>query len=345
MKIIALCILVLLIAINAQAYSAGYVRNNMKGGVRLESDSPNKDTWKDLVDAFLDGAEVDEYVANSTECVHDTEDTYEDMNEAIGHFIKRGWSWENWLDLNGALGSFTPFVRTCYDVGVGGKEDTMDYINSFDSLVDFAMQAKDNVVVHVFDWYDVIAKFNDAFSRGRNKDVAYQVGRALNLFLIFKPRSAPVQLQAGEVTIPDFRWAEEFLKGFLNGTKVLSSDRVKHCVNETEFMVESIEDANAQFKKKTEESYREGVFELADMFEHLKPLNEECYYGVADVEATVKKYIKTFKSPIDIAINAARHFNELYSDGLALIQHFKNDEWYSAGYDSGDILYNIFFDH
>lgn len=333
-----------MIAFNAQAFPSSYVRNNLKGGVRLADDSVGKDTWKDYVDAFLEGSTIDEIVANSTECVHDIEDTNEDMTEAITHFIKRGWSLENWFDLNGALGDFTPLIRTCYDVGHDGMEDAKTHFGKFDSLVDFAEQARDNAIIHSIEWFDVVAKFNEAFSKKKGKDIAFQAGRAITLFLNFDARGSNKLTSSQPIQLPDLHWLENLMQGFLNGTQVLSSQRVKNCVNETLFMVDSITDANVQFAKKTDEGFREGVFELGDMFAHLKPLNEECYYGVGDIEATIQKYIKSFKTPIDILFNALKHFNEISVDVISVMQHYNNKEWYDLGFDLGDIFYNVFFD-
>jgi hypothetical protein len=349
MKVALISMCLVLLAFNASALSRNSIKEAMAGSMKLDSDSFGSDTWKDYFDAFLDGANVDEIVANSTDCVHDVEYSYDDTAEAISHFVSRGWSWETWLDLNEAIGTYTPLVRTCYDVTADSVEDAKDHFQRFDSVTDFALQAKDNIVVHIFDWYNIISKFNEAISKKKNKEIAFQAGAALNLFLNFDSKLTPTNGQESELyalgDIDDLlRNAEEFMKGFLNGTKVLSSQRVKNCVNETEFMVASVEDAVDQFQKHTDEGFREGVFEIADTFEHFKPINEQCYYAVGDIETTIQKYIKTFKTPLDILFNAARHFNELYGDILGFIQHTKNGEWYDSGKDFGDIFYNIFFD-
>lgn len=348
MRVTLISVLLLVCAFSAHAVSRDYIRNQMMKGLRMESDSFGSDTWKDILDSFLDGAAVDNFVDNSTDCVHDFEYSYTDMSEAVSHLYSRGWSWENYLDLNEALGSFTPLIKTCYDVSFDSYSDVITHFSKFDSFATFATQAKDNVVVHVFDWYDVVAKINEAVSSSSSKDIAYQVGRSITLFLNFEAKMpSPTKTTQGVNNLGDFddllRYAEEFMVGFLNGTQVLSSDSVTNCINETEFMVASVEDAYTQFEKSSTEGTREGVFELADMFEHLKPLNEDCYSAYGDIETIVQKYIATFSSPLDIALNAAKHFNELYVDVISLIQHYKNNEWKSTGQDMGDIFYNIFF--
>jgi len=339
-KILALALLAVLMLCSVQAIPSKFLQKRQSG---LSGKIDLTETAKELIDAFLDGAEVDKMISNSTTCLHNIEHGYDDILEAISHFTKRGWSWENYLDMTGALGDVTGIVRVCFNVTDETITQAREHFTRFDSFVDFAMQAKDNVVVHLFDWYDVYTKLSEAIEKGRDKDVAFQVGRSSRLFLEFTPNMPSELIHGGAVDLPDLRPLEEFLNGFLNGTQILSSDKIQRCVNETEFMVASIEDANAQFNKGTDDGFREGIFEIADMFEHLRPLNEQCYTGINDVRAILEKYIKTFKSPLDIALNAARHFTEIYADVLGSIQHFHNEEWRLMGKDVGDIVFSVFF--
>lgn len=341
-QIIALLVLVLTIAANATNYIP--LRQAVKGQATNNLDPVNADTWKDILFAFLDGADVDVLVANSTLCISNSINMVNNIEEAVLHIVTRGWDWDNWLDFTSSVGTITPFVRTCYDVTYSSIHLGTDYVDSFSSFIDFANQAKNNAMMHIFDWYDVMAKVNDAIAKKKNKDLAFQIGRAITLLLVFPPKSTDVYAsEYTELALPDLRPYEDFLKGFINGTQVFGSKSVKSCVNETEFMVKSIEDAQVQFNKKTDEGTRMGVFELADMFEHFRPLNEQCYNGVADVQAIIKKYINTFTSLIDIAINAARHFNQIYGDILGCYQNWRNKKYYEAGKNAGDVFYNVFF--
>jgi hypothetical protein len=298
--------------------------------------------FTDYFDSFLEGIGADDLVKNSTDCVHNIERGWADMSEAISHIYVRGMTWENWIDLQGALGDLTPIIRTCYNVTEESVDGIKRHYGGFGGFVDFIKKTAENAGKHVFDWYDVYAKINEAVTRGRPKEIAYQIGRSVRLLLDF-PVTAPVQQTTQEVSLPDLRPLEDFMKGFLNGTKLLDSDNIKKCINETEFMVQSIEDAQAQFNKKTPEGFKNGIMELADMFAHLKPLNEECVGSYADIKSIIAKYIKTFSSPLDIALNAAKHFKEIYSDVLSGIQDFNSARYKDAGRDMGDIFYNIFF--
>jgi hypothetical protein len=333
MKVTFIGLLFVVLALTS--VSAAQINSRMNGG-------RNAVEWKEYFDSFLEGVGADDLVEHSTDCVHNLEQGWEDMSEAINHIYVRGWTWENWLDLQGALGDVTPIVRTCYNVTEESVDGIKKHYGSFGSFVNFIKKATENAGKHVFDWYDVYAKINEAVTRGRPKEIAYQIGRSVRLLLDF-PVTAPVQQTTQEVSLPDLRPLEDFMKGFLNGTKLLDSDNIKKCINETEFMVQSIEDAQAQFNKKTPEGFKNGIMELADMFAHLKPLNEECVGSYADIKSIIAKYIKTFSSPLDIALNAAKHFKEIYSDVLSGIQDFNSARYKDAGRDMGDIFYNIFF--
>lgn len=347
MKTLLVSIWIALFMLSIHASSPQYMRSFLRGNTKLETDSnpERKPTWKEIIDAFIDGTEIDDMFDNTTECVHDFEISYEDIYEATNHFIQRGWTWENWIDLNGAIGTITPLVRTCYDPTHDSINDAKDYFGSFNSIIDFGMQARDNVLVHIFDWYDVSAKINDYFQKGKTKDLANEIGHALNLFFVFDPKS-PREARSTQSmnALPDLHWLENFLQGFINGTQVLSSESVVNCVNETLFMVDSLTDANAQFKKGGEEGFKQGVFEIADMCEHSKPLNQECKNGLEDVIKIVQKYINTFKNPSDILFNAAKHFMELYQDSIDFMQSLNKEEWYDAGLDLGDMFYLVFVD-
>lgn len=340
-KIILLVLAVAMMAWTTEAAS-GFMTNSKIGSLLAKNGL--SETYRELIDAFLDGANVDDLIKNSTACLHFLENGYDDLWEAGNHLWVRGWTWENHLDLMKAFGDFTPIVRVCFNVTDDSARNIREHFGKFDGFLDFTMQAKDNAIKHIFDWYDIYAKINDAMTRQRSKDVAFQIGRAVRLLLDFPARMTEGELyQLAE--LPDFRELQDFLKGFLNGTRLLSSDRIRNCVNETEFMVRSLEDANAQFGKGTDAGFREGLFELADMFAHLKPIHVECQAGWVDVYNVVMKYWKTFSSPLDILFNAMRHFNQLYQGFLAAFQHYYNDDWKSLGRDFGDIFYNVFFDH
>eukprot|EP00345_Euplotes_harpa_P012318 CAMPEP_0168334654 /NCGR_PEP_ID=MMETSP0213-20121227/10412_1 /TAXON_ID=151035 /ORGANISM="Euplotes harpa, Strain FSP1.4" /LENGTH=297 /DNA_ID=CAMNT_0008339371 /DNA_START=62 /DNA_END=952 /DNA_ORIENTATION=+ len=278
----------------------------------LASDSELKETYFELIDAAMDGANINDLMKNTTTCVHNIEKGSTEISATIMYFVNYGWSWDNYLNFNGALGNLTPIIRVCYDVIGNSTTSLQEHFSKFQNFVDFVNQAKNNAVKNIFTWYDIYARLQDAITRAKNKDAAFQIGRAARLLLDFPPQGVSQVQQLDAVTLPDLRWLEDFARGFLNGTRVFSSDRIRKCINETDFVVQSFVDGNNCFANGTTNPFRCMVFEVADISEHLRPFNEECYYAGVDVYKVILNYIDTFKTPLDILFNALRNFMTIY---------------------------------
>jgi hypothetical protein len=306
------------------------------------SNNYKSSTWQELFDSFMEGAQFDDLIENTTDCVHTLEIGYADVSEAVNHLYVRGYSWENYLDFLGSIGDFSPITRSCFDVVGQTSFDLKDHFSRFDGFVDYATQILQNAKSHFFDWYTIYTKITDAVSRNRPKEVAFQVGYAFVLLFNFKPNAELTTQIYTEVNIPNLEWLADLLEGFLNGTRILSSDNIKKCINETDFAVDSVTDANREFKKGTDEGFRNGVIELTDVFEHLLPWQTDCYDGAADIKKIVLQYYNSFESPLDILYNAIRHSSEISIDFVSALQNFKNEKWEALGKNVGDIFFNIF---
>ncbi|CAI2374552.1 unnamed protein product [Moneuplotes crassus] len=299
-------------------------------------------TVQELFDSFLEGFDVNSFVTNSTECIHKTEKGYVDISEAVNHLIHRGWTWENHLDLLGSFGNMTPITRTCFDVAVGARDQITDFFGNFDGFIDFATQVKDGAIANAWEWYTISSAIVSSIQGNRPKEVAFQAGKALALLFKFNPRFTAQDIVKTIVSLPSLKPLEDFLVGFIEGSTVFDSENIKGCVSETEFLVQSVEDANKEFSRGTEAGFREGVFEIADVFERLKPLNEGCYKGANDVIRIVTNMYNTFNSPLDIVINAARNGPAISASALGLYQAFRNENWKTVGREGGRIFFYVF---
>ena len=338
-SIFALLVVLLLISCFTQVDARGATQHKVTG---LNHHPNRKPTPQELFDSFMDGLDIDTMVANSTNCVHILEQGYIDISEAVNHIYKRGWSWENYLDVLSSLGTVTPITRTCFDVAVDARSEFSSYFGSFEGFIDFVNQARNNAITHSWEWYTISSAIVSAIQNNRPLEAAFQIGKGLHLMFDFKPTMNSVSISQITLDLPDLRPLEDLLKGFLEGSKVFDSENIRNCVNNTEFVVQSIEDANAEFSKKTDEGFRNGIFEITDVFEILKPLNLFCYDGTEDVRKIVNRIIKNFSSPLDILINAARHIPELSAAGLGVWQAFKNSEFKDMGTELGKIFYYVF---
>ena len=338
-SIFALLVVLLLISCFTQVDARRTIQHKVTG---LNHHYNKKPTTQEIFDSFMDGLDIDTMVSNSTNCVHILEQGYIDISESVNHMYIRGWSWENYLDVLSSLGTVTPITRTCFDVTVDAKREFYSYFGSFESFIDFVNQARNNAITHSWDWYTISSAIVTAIQNDRPLEAAFQIGKGLHLMFDFKPTMNSASISQITLDLPDLRPFEDLLKGFLEGSKVFDSENIANCVNNTEFVVQSIDDANTEFSKKTDQGFKNGVFEIADIFEILKPLNLYCYDGTEDVRKILDRIIKNFNSPLDILINAARHVPELTAAGLGAWQAFKNSEFKNLGTELGSIFYYVF---
>lgn len=300
-------------------------------------------TWQELFDNFMEGLAIDEMIDNSTNCVHYVEAGYQDISEAINHFVTRGWTFENYLDFLGSLSHATPITRTCFDVVVEGRATFAEYIAEFDGFIDFANQAAQSIITNPFPWIKIGTDIFNAITSKRPKEVAFNIGVAIRTFFAFAPKMyTEINAARRALGLPDLRPIEDFMRGFLEGSQVFSSDNISNCLNYTEFVVKSVEDANREFGKGGESGFRNGVFEIADVAEVLRPLNEACINGGFDIKSAFLNIYKTFGSPIDIVLNAARHMNQISFAAIGAWQDFRNGNWHSLGKELGQIFYFVF---
>lgn len=331
---------IMLFTSNLSTMQARLVTNMRHAG--LENSLKAQPTYIELLDSFMEGFDIDSIVNNSVECVHKSEVGIEDIGEAVNHLWFRGWTWENHLDFFGSLGNVAPITRTCFDVAVDARQQFSEFFGSFDGVVDFANQVRNGVMRNAWEWYTLGSAIVSAIQTNRPKEIAFNAGKALALLFKFDPVFKATYKSDGVTALPDLRPIEDLLVGFIDGSQVFNSDNVKNCVNNTEFVVASVEDANREFAKRTDAGFRAGVFEIADVFEVLKPLNEYCANGFDDVQVTVQRLIRTFGSPFDIIVNATRHATGISASGLAIWQAWRNSNWKVLGTEAGKIFWYVF---
>lgn len=341
MKNVILALLAIIVFTSAIT-GAEATKTPRAGLFRAGSTVTSGPTPQELFDSFLEGFDVNSFVKNSTDCVHKTERGYVDISEAVNHMIKRGWTWENYLDILGSLANITPMTRTCFDVTIDARQQINTFFGNFDGFIDFANQVRDGIVTNAWEWYTISSALVSSIQNNRPKEVAFQVGKALALLFKFNPRLRSQEVTEFATSLPSLRPLEDFLTGFIEGSRVFDSKNIKSCVNETEFLVASIEDANREFSRRTDAGFRAGVFEIADIFERLKPLNSWCFDGSNDVVRIVTNMYNTFNSPLDIIINAARNGPAISAAALGFYQAFRNGDWKSVGQQSGSIFFMVF---
>lgn len=301
-----------------------------------------------LLDHFMEGMKINELAANTTECVHYTEVGYDHLRSAVENMTHNGWNVSTHLNFLTSLGNLAPMIKTCYNTTKNGTAEFFDHLNGFHNLTDFLNQTSTHVMEHYWDWYKITSSLMFALEGNRTDEAAYQLGAATRLIIDVTPRSSKRSTLQGSASsgfsfqLPNLRPYENFLSGFINGSHVLNSTNITHCLNETGFLAGALENATYGLGNQTLEGFEHALFDIADVLEHLGPQGLSCYGGVIDAVDILNRYNQTLYSPTQIGITALRNSPALYADVMGAYAGYNSSNYTTMGYSFGDMFFNLF---
>jgi hypothetical protein len=108
-------LLVTLICCVLASASAKSLFEDLKTGAQMDRLSITTDEINEWIDAFLEGARINNYVTDSTVCVEATQNMTANYVFSISAAMG-GLSLENYFAITKAVSSMQPWMKTCYDV-------------------------------------------------------------------------------------------------------------------------------------------------------------------------------------------------------------------------------------
>jgi len=220
------------------------------------------------------------------------------------------------------------------------EEDIFQYFSQFNSINDFFYQSlKNALVVRMYDWINLIADLERAIENEDWLTVFYILGNGWDLFFNFVPSRSFDRFTISST----FSSQVEFIEGFLNGTKVLDSENMGKCIDEANFITDSLAEARKEFAKGKKDHFKNGVFLVSGISPRLILLHGYCYFGFVDTIELAHHYIDKITSPIDIVLNVVVHYMDIITNFWGFIAYTRNDEWFESGQALGSLLYYILF--
>ena len=305
----------------------------------MTSQSPNEITFEDLIDAFIEGAQLDFKIEHTSDCFHELERGTIEILSAIDYIYVYGLSVDRYFDFLDSLAYVAPMTQTCYAVTEDSAEDIFDYFSQFDNFNDFYRQAIYNMENHIYDWIILSADMNKAWEDQDPVAVFYIAGKAWDLFFNFVPSRSFDRFTLSST----FSAQVEFIEGFLDGTKVLDSKNMGKCIDEANFVTDSLAEARNEFAKGKKAHFKNGVFLVSEIFPRLRVYHESCLLGLVDTIELAHHYIDKITSIIDIFLNVVVHYMDIISNFWGFIAYTRNDEWFNSGQALGNLLYYILF--
>ena len=144
----------------------------------------------------------------------------------------------------------------------------------------------------------------------------------------------------------------EFIRGFINGTKIISTPSLGTCENSFNKVYDNSVAMGNGFGKKNAKvvDYLNTLDILYDIMYKSDSLLNDCYNGAFEAGNTASNYGKMSKDPQYIAYNLVFNFGQMYNSIKDVALYFKGDpkakatSAFNAGLELGKFVYLCLYD-
>lgn len=208
---------------------------------------------------------------------------------------------------------------------------------TFKSPLSFAYHVGHDLLVDGTDIYHEISASIDAYGTGDYHTFGYDVGKALSLVLIGKEDQDELEqmvaMSSGEI--------EQVLIGIVKGAINEKLPSVDTCITDIAATAADVEDAVADFKKKTLSDVEAGIRKLGDAVSSIATDLDACKVAIDHVE-DLEKMAKTFKNPMSFAYHVGKDLlvdgKDIYAEITAGVAAYDQQQYETFGEDMGRAL-------
>ena len=139
--------------------------------------------------------------------------------------------------------------------------------------------------------------------------------------------------------------AKDFLEGFFNGTLRDKSVDINECIDDGTDIIEDVEKLVKDITGDLIDNLEEVFLDLIDILADIPPAVVECE-KVPDEISKYQDWIKDLENPTKMKIKFMQAFflyaKDIKADVQECIESFSAEDYKTAGYDVGDLLYIVF---
>lgn len=338
MKLSVVFVLVAVLALSQANYVS--IKEMMRKNVNTLTDAHPQlgIDWTSTINHFLQGANLTDLVLNSTDCVTNNAYMFGNITAAVSEYVRKP-SINNFFGVTESLKHITPMVEACFDSFVEGSEQTMHYLEKFKfNPVLYWESFHANWKQNIFLLGVTATELKDAVFSENWELAAFKLGFLFQELLDFEPVSKLSGTIHVEGIAQNF---QDLVDGLVNGTQVFGTDNVQQCVNTTRWYLESWDEAIKAFEKGTKESMRQGWMYIAQSFSKIHDVSFYCWHGTEDIAVVWYKYFDLTK-PWELIYKTGHGIDKLHLGLLQLIKNVEAGNWYQAGNQWGDVLYQVY---
>ena len=320
--------------------SAQFISLPERLGKVQTADRPAEIDFHAVINSFLEGAEIADIVANSTDCVDNTATFLTEGTQSLIEFI-RNPNINNFFGMAEDLELVTPCIKSCFESAFEANERFYDYLKKFKFNPEtWWKSVYDNASTK---WMTAGSFAVQVKTAVENKDwpmAAKASGQLIRFLLdvpVVKAVLAQEPLVAPENMATDLH---DFFEHFFQGTMHLNTTNVQICTNTARWWIDSWEEAFEAFRKgdtKTAWHF------IAESFSKVYPMTYNCFHGVEDITIELAKHFDLTK-PWIIIYHIGEGIRELHTATLEAYQLLQKGKFAEAGDVLGKMFYNVFFD-
>ena len=234
----------------------------------------------------MQGSKINTIVSESEDCVNANVYLLGNISAALQEYTKKP-TINNFFGITKSFEKFTPAIKFCFGSSVEATEAVYTHLKKFKTLSKFWHALVLNFENELLLFGIQVNNMKNLLLAGKFNELSFAYGEFLNKVVDFQP----MMISASNPKLNDFAVnSQDFFDGLVNGTVIFKTDNILQCFNQTRWYAESFETAFADFRKGTDQGFKDGIFAIAESFSHIYPVAFNCWKGEEDFIIQIVKH-------------------------------------------------------
>ena len=218
----------------------------------------------------MQGAEIDTYVSNSTDCITNAEEFVNLFISSLTNFFKSGVNVDSYLNFAKSMQPGSPALKVCYNASTDGIHELFSYLRQFPSTKVYVNKMIWNSLYNFVHWYSLVGDLKASIKAKNSTTIAFHAGEATHLLLAVSPDLSKVNSEEDKAILDSLT---TFVVSFLKGSTFITNDAVEDCVTKYSGFKTLVKDFENALHESGSEAEARAVYDLADLMDTYYPLN------------------------------------------------------------------------
>ena len=225
--------------------------------------------------------------------------------------------------------------------------DKLNKINQIGDRVQEIQLLKTETLIKLFPEKKHLSSLEELHRDNYRPSGKHNVGSDLinYLFLLYEPFGEQSLAASSTTNVSQSIWDYyNVTEGFLNGTQLLAQPHAILCNNVVvQYLQIGVNNIPADAKNTSKYSTYDWIYDIANIFTYLYPLQKNCYLGYYEMAAFTKIYSSGYYNFMAFSDTFAYNFGLMYDSLITAFESIQLSNYYMAGYSFGNMVYMVFY--